>query len=267
MLVVRNRCRKSLGTTGQKSFPYLVRFSLPTIALWPLLQLVFIRGFREAIFVYGLDPALYQTIYYILLTTTPYYLLVGFAPLYAQKILNSDEVPFTTDELYISDNIGDIIGGILFSVLLVYWAKPIKSIAFISGLLVVVTILLFINTRRVLGGSIAILSTGIFYFFLLNAPFEMSTLTLQYGNIVRYMESVCGRIVITKEGPQHTFWESGIPLYSDVDIIHNQEKIHYPLSQLERTEKILLVSGGPISFIHKKRGICPFQYRFDNHGG
>ena len=113
-----------------------------------------------------------------------------------------------------------------------------------SGLLLLVALLLFLNARSILGPLIALLSTCVFYFFLLNAPFELSTLSLQYGNIVRYLESPFGRIVVTKEGPQHTFWESGTPLYSDLNIIKSEEKIHYPLSQLENIEKILLVSGG-----------------------
>jgi spermidine synthase len=50
--------------------------------------------------------------------------------------------------------------------------------------------------------------------------------------------------VITKEGPQHTFWESGTPFYSDVDIVNREEKIHYALSQLEEVRSVLLVSGG-----------------------
>ncbi|UCF56284.1 MAG: hypothetical protein JSW15_09355, partial [Deltaproteobacteria bacterium] len=66
----------------------------------------------------------------------------------------------------------------------------------------------------------------------------------QYGDIVQYLESPYGRIVITKEGPQHTFWESGAPLYSDANIINSEEKIHYTLSQLGRVEYVLLVSGG-----------------------
>lgn len=69
-------------------------------------------------------------------------------------------------------------------------------------------------------------------------------MTEQYGNIIRYVESPYGRIVITKEGPQHTFWESGVPLYSDADIVNSEEKVHYPLSQLERVKNVLLVSGG-----------------------
>ena len=214
------------------------------IALWPLLQLIFIRGFREAIFIHGLSPGFYQIFFYILITTAPYCLLVGFILPYALKVMNDNHLPFSSGELYITDNVGDILGGILFSFILVYWMKPFKSIAFTSALLVLVAILLFISARSILGPLIAFLSTCVFYFFLLNTPFELSTLSLQYGNIVRYMESPYGRIVVTKEGPQHTFWESGAPLYSDLNVIKSEEKIHYSLSQLENPERILLVSGG-----------------------
>ena len=228
----------------KKTSLVLYAFLCVFIALWPLLQLVFIRGFREAIFIHGLSPGFYQIFFYILATTTPYCLLVGFILPYSLTVLNGNHLPITSGELYITDNIGDVIGGILFSFFLVYWMKPFKSIAFTSGLLVLVALWILINTRSILGPLFAILSTCIFYFFLLNTPFELSTLSVQYGNIVRYMESPYGRIVITKEGPQHTFWESGIPLYSDVNIINSEEKIHYPLSQLDRVERILLVSGG-----------------------
>jgi spermidine synthase len=58
------------------------------------------------------------------------------------------------------------------------------------------------------------------------------------------VESPYGRIVISKEGTQHTFWESGTPFYSDADIVNSEEKIHYALSQLEEVRSVLLVSGG-----------------------
>ncbi len=233
-----------LARAVKKSSLALYALLCVVIALWPLLQLVFIRGFREVIFIHGLSPGFYQIFFYILVTTTPYCLLVGFILPYALTVLKDNHFPFTSGELYIQDNMGDILGGTLFSFFLVYWMKPFKSIAFTSGLLVLVAILLLINTRSIWGPLLAFLSTCIFYFFLLNAPFELSTLSVQYGNIVRYMESPYGRIVITKEGPQHTFWESGIPLYSDLNIIKSEEKIHYPLSQLENIGAILLVSGG-----------------------
>jgi spermidine synthase len=78
----------------------------------------------------------------------------------------------------------------------------------------------------------------------LNAGFEVSGLSGQYGEIVKYLESPYGRIVITSEGSQHTFWESGLPLYSDENIMESEERIHYPLSQLKKAGNILIISGG-----------------------
>jgi predicted membrane-bound spermidine synthase len=72
----------------------------------------------------------------------------------------------------------------------------------------------------------------------------LRTLTGQYGHIVDYVESPFGRIVVSKEGLQYTFWESGTPLYSDANVTEAEEKVHFPLSQLKDVETVLLVSGG-----------------------
>ena len=177
-------------------------------------------------------------------TTTPYCLLVGFILPYSLKVLKDRHYGFTSGELYITDSIGDITGGILFSFILVYWIKPFKTIALTSTLLIIVALLLFLVSRRYILLLAAVVITSFFYLFSMNSHFEISTLTRQYGDIVRYLESPFGRIVITKEGTQKTFWESGAPLYSDANVINSEEKIHYPLSQLDRTKNVLLVSGG-----------------------
>jgi len=111
------------------------------------------------------------------------------------------------------------------------------------SLLIVVVLLLFLAFRRYVVFFLTLVLTGLFCLFSLNSHFEKVTLSPQYGEIVRYVESPYGRIVITKEGPQHTFWESGTPFYSDADVVNSEEKIHYALSQLEEVRSVLLVSG------------------------
>ena len=214
------------------------------IALWPLIQIIAIRGFRETVFIHGASPGFYQIFFYIMATTTSYCLLVGFILPYALKVLIDRHHHFTSGQLYITDSIGDIGGGILFSFILVYWVKPFKAIAISSSLLILVVFFLFLSSRRYYVLMASMVLTILFYLFALNSHFEESTLTRQYGEMVHYLESPYGRIVITKEGAQHTFWESGVPIYSDANIINSEEKIHYPLCQLEKIENVLLVSGG-----------------------
>jgi spermidine synthase len=225
---------------------FLTLFALLTIlmAIWPLIQIILIRELRETIFIHGVSPGFHQIFFYIMAATTPYCFMVGFILPYSLKVLNDNNYPFTSGELYLTDNIGDICGGILFSFILVYWVKPFKAIAITSGVMIIAGLILLCMARRYYVLVPAVLSVLLFYLCSFNSSFETGTLSKQYGDIVRYVESPYGRIVITKEGPQHTFWESGAPLYSDANIINSEEKIHYPLSQLERVEHILLVSGG-----------------------
>lgn len=214
------------------------------IAVWPLIQIIVIRDVRETIFIHGASPGFYQIFFYILVTTTPYCLLVGFILPYALKVLTANLHHFTSGELYITDNVGDIMGGVLFSFILVFWLKPFQTIAVTSSLLILTALLLLVKSRRYHLLIASLLLTSLFYHYALDSNFERSSLSKQYGEIVRYSESPYGRIVVTREGPQHTFWESGLPFYSNMNVINSEEKIHYPLSQLKSVENILLVSGG-----------------------
>ncbi len=233
-----------LAKPFKRSNPTLYAFLILVTALWPLLQVLFIRGLRDIIFIHGVSPGFYQIFLYILATTTPYCLLVGFILPYALKVLTDSDYPFTSGQLYVTDNIGDICGGVLFSFVLVYWFNPFKTLALTSSLLIITALVILISVRKYLLLVPCLALAAVFYLFCLNSDFERTTLSGQYGDILNYTESPYGRIVITKEGPQHTFWESGSPLYSDANIVNSEEKVHYALSQLEHVENVLLVSGG-----------------------
>jgi len=231
---------KIIKTGGQRSYALLILM----IALWPLIQMIGIRVLREAFFTHGLSPGFYPILLYILIIISPYCLLTGFILPYSQYVLNRAGHPFESGDLYITDSIGDITGGALFSFVLVYWFTPFAIIAVTSSLLIGLALRLFFTQRRflLLGAASAVCVPFVILSF--SHRFERSTLESQYGDIVQYLESPYGRIVITKEGPQHTFWESGLPLYSGANVVEVEEKVHYPLSQIDRPERILLVSGG-----------------------
>jgi spermidine synthase len=210
-------------------------FLAMTVALGPFLMLLAVRGLRDLLFIHGSSPGFYGIFFYIFVTTAPYCFLAGFILPYAQKVLNDQSHVFTTGELYLMDSIGDIAGAVLFS---------FPTMAIISGPLVLIGLTLAVQTRKYLFLGVVLPVLILFYTFTANAPFETHTLSQQYGHIVHYLESPYGRTVISKEGSQYTFWESGLPLYSSKDVIRSEEKVHYPLSQLDRVENVLLISGG-----------------------
>ena len=214
------------------------------IGVLPLFQIAGIRLFRELFFTHGVSPGFYPILIYISVTIAPYCLLTGFILPYTQKLFHDFHVPFESGELYITDSAGDILGGFLFSFLLVYWFKPFTVIALTAAFLLLVTVLMMGEFKKWGFLMAALPIVALFYITALMPSVEIHTLEAQYGNIMKYMESRFGRIVVTKEGHQYTFWESGTPLYSDANVIEAEEKVHYPLSQRDGVEKILLVSGG-----------------------
>ena len=215
------------------------------IALWPLPQLIIIRYLREMIMVHGASPGFYQIFFYVTITTAPYALLTGYILPSALDLLNAHHYDFNSGELYITDNIGDILGGVIFSFFLVYWLNPFKIIGVTSGLLILISMQLFIKDKKNLLTVLALMAIAVFYIYAFNTGFEKSTLVKQYGDVLQYRETPIGRLVITREESQHTFWESGTPLYSDGEIINSEEKVHYPMCQLDNEiGNVLLISGG-----------------------
>ncbi len=233
-------CRAA-KTTAISLYSLLILF----IAIWPFPQLMIIRYLRDILIVHGASPGFYQILFYVGLTTAPYALLTGYMLPCSLEIIKANYHDFTSGELYITDNIGDILGGIIFSFVLVYWFNPFKTIAITSGILIIISLSMFIKYRKTHVAVISLMIIATFYIYALNPAFERSTLSDQYGDVVRYKETPIGRLVITKEASQHTFWESGAPLYSTGDIQGSEEKIHYPMCQLEGDiEDVLLISGG-----------------------
>ena len=215
-----------------------------TAAVWPLLMIIVIRGFRDTVFAHGASAGFYPILFYITATVAPYCLLIGFLLPYSQRVLNDHGYSFISGDLYFFDSIGDISGGALFGFVLVYWLKPFHTIALTSALLLLVSLLLLFNSRKHVLLLAGLCLTFVYFHYSTNSHFEKSTLSDQYGEIVNYLESPYGRIILSKEGTQYTFWESGRPLYSDANLIRSEEKVHYPLCQLDSVQNVLLISGG-----------------------
>jgi spermidine synthase len=227
-----------------RSVPAYSVISLVT-ALFPLIQISAIRVFRDTIFTHGESPGFYPVFFYILTLSAPYAFLIGFLLPYSLSVIRRHGGEFSSGKLYITDNVGDVAGGVLFSFILVYLLSPFQIIVITSSLLILVSLVLLIRVRGHLLFAVSLILVAVFLYVALEKDFELRTLQAQYGpDIVSYQESPYGRIVLTREEGQYTLWESGSPIYSTFGIAAAEEKVHYPLSQVDHIEEVLLVGGG-----------------------
>jgi spermidine synthase len=84
---------------------------------------------------------------------------------------------------------------------------------------------------------------------------EKGSLAPRQGKLVFYRETRYGRIAVHQDKEQFTLFEDGVPVFSSQNASIAEETIHYPLSQIEDIDHVLLISaeGGVMQELQKYR--------------
>lgn len=212
------------------------------LAALPALQILLIRELRDTLFIHGSSVGFYPTFAFIFLTTAPYALLIGFVLPYSLFVLRALKPEYPGSYIYITDSLGDVTGGALFSFFLVYLFSPLQSV-FISNIFLISATYYLLKDSDMRPFRI-ISAAGLALFVLLSGVlFEQKSLIPPEGKLVYYKESKCGRIEVHQDREQFTLIGDGVPLFSNQNTSKAEETIHYPLSQLSDPRQILVISS------------------------
>ncbi len=217
-----------------------------------LLQIMAIRQLRDLLFIQGSSVGFYPTLLFSFLTIAPYCLLLGFVLPYSLFVLRTHAAGYPGARIYIADNIGDVSGGALFSFILVFWVNPLTALFLAHLPLIVSSYFLFTPTRR---NSPGVLSAVTFTVLVLAFSIGLENISLvpAQGKVVFHRETRYGRIAVHQDQDQFTLFENGVPMFSNQNQSHAEESIHYPLSQLDAIQHVLLISapGGVMRELEK----------------
>jgi spermidine synthase len=220
-------------------------------------QILAVRELRDVFFIHGASVGFYPTLVYTFLTIAPYCLVLGFALPYSLYVIQTDNPDFPGTRIYITDNLGDVSGGALFSFALVYIVTPLQAALLANVPLIAATYLLLQSSPS--HRFLKILGTGATIAILIGCVLsEKSSLAPAEGKLVHYRESRYGRIEVHQDQDQYTLFIGGNPLFSSQNLVVAEETIHYPLAQLEQANRILLISaeGGMLKELHKYRSLA-----------
>ena len=211
------------------------------VGVLPFFQIAAVRAL-PLLWVRGEMLGLTSAIFSSTLILIPYCLVAGGMLPIAGALLKGKD---TTSRVYIADNLGDITGGLLFSLVLVYTLSHWDSLA-VLGILNLLAGAMMTSYAGL--PVLALLGLGI----LVARPLDLSTLSFRFPGqeLIVHKNTPFAQLTISKTGEQLNVLQDAIPLYStgDLDV---ESVAHLPLCQLEQGANVLLIAGGVFGTIEE----------------
>ncbi|MEN8210566.1 MAG: fused MFS/spermidine synthase [Thermodesulfobacteriota bacterium] len=239
---------------------FLASFLSFVLCIIGTIQIPVFRLLHNTIFIMGSSTGFYQVFVFTFLVSAPYCILLGYLLPFSLALARKNEKQLPSSIIYIADNFGDALGGAVFSFFLVWFFSPVQAI-FLSSL-PLLFLAFYINkevcrkqetrnkredtrTRKKGIELVFCIVTGIFSLCLMTACLFLEPHTLAINKIKPefYRETPYARVAVYKSSQGHAFFQNSVPLFDTKNLIQAEKTVHYPLSQIENPESILLISA------------------------
>lgn len=220
-------------------------------AVLPPLQIIALRGLRHSLFLPGEAIGVVPTVMVSFLLLSPYCLAAGFLLALACSVLPARGEAPAAGMVYAMDSVGSLVGGVLFSFILVIWLDH-AALLVLSGVMNLVAAAWLAWELRGEHPRLAVVlfsaavGTGatLLAWASLAVPDAWSTERQFAGQRLLFKEnSPYGRLVVTETGGQTNVIENGVGLVSTPNIEQAEETAHFALAQRPTAKKVLLIGG------------------------
>lgn len=215
-------------------------------ALLPIITILILRANIHKILPFGVAIGMVETFLGCFLILLPFCLTAGCFLVVLSQWLQEKNAATDTGKIYCFDNIGSVFGGILFSVLLIYFSNHFIALYIVAFLHLIYSIWIAHQNKQksfiLINACILIALTVVIFHFNL----EKWSLQQKYKsqNIIFRGQSPYGDLVVTQSAGQYNFIQNGVPFFSTGNLEQIEESVHYPMSQRPDAKNVLLVGGG-----------------------
>lgn len=230
-------------------------------AVVPPVQIIALRGVRQFLFLRGEAIGVVGTVLVSGLLLVPYCLAAGLFLTLACGALAGRAPAEGAGRVYSMDSLGSVVGGLLFSFVLVLWLDHVALLS-VPALLNVLAAAWLVwqtgsaatlqksamisgTTRRALPLAVSsVVGLSLLAWILLANPDVSSTVRQYPGQrLLFHGNSPYGRLIVTDSGGQTNFIESGVVLASTPNIEQAEESAHFALAQRPGAKRVLLIGG------------------------
>jgi len=219
------------------------------IGILPVAQVFLLRTMRNEFFLRGADVGVTEAVAACFVLMAPYCLIAGYMLTLASLILATRKEAGSIGQVYFLDNVGDVVGGLLFCIILIFWYDRLNhfQILYIPAMLNVTlaglaAVVLGRRLLTVAAATVLLAFVGLMFLYDLDG---ISAGKLYAGQDIVYKgNSPYGSLVVTEQAGQHNFIENGVVLFSTHNAEQVEETIHYAMAQRPDARRVLLISGG-----------------------
>jgi spermidine synthase len=244
------------------------------VALLPLANVLLLRTLRNQVFLRGAEVGVTETVVSCFVLLAPYCLATGCLLTWASLLLarsqpeslsraeeNGSRTGFLTrsarlgspdwqgnsiGSVYFFDNLGSVVGGLLFCFVLIHLLGHFGVLCFPAMLnLFCAAVLAVLAGKRLLTIAAAVSAVALVAAMALGDFDTWSIEKVHAGQrVVYHGHSPYGSLVVTEAAGQYNFIESGVVLFSTHNVEEVEEAVHYAMAQRPKAERVLLISGG-----------------------
>ncbi len=269
----------SLGRTASRLRHPIALLVLAQIAvaLLPVADVFLLRVLRDLVFLRGAEVGVTGTVASVFVLLAPYCLVTGYLLTLACLVLVpgrsaegsgppnapsdqgasrgsaglpddvcSKEEAGSIGQVYFLDNIGDVVGGIVFSVALVSLFNHFGILYFPALVNLALAGLVAVASRRWRLAATAVVAAAGFIGVIVAWDLEEISTRAQYAgqHVEFHGHSPYGRLVVTRLADQVNFFFNGLLLFATHNIEQVEETVHYAMAQRPDARRVLLISGG-----------------------
>ena len=224
----------------------VARLALILGAILPIVTIAGLRMLRNIVFPVGTMIGILPSAAGACIILLPYCFISGFVFTLLVRCIADQSDSGVIARVYAWEAVGSTIGGLLFSIILVFLLKAIQVLELAA---LVMTAAAFLQTGFSGNSAYRWLSVALFVVLLGALVFgnlDDRTKKALFPNqdVLSYRDTPYGNITVTGTGGQKNFFENNALLYSSNDPATAEEQVHYAMVQHPDPRTVLLISGG-----------------------
>jgi len=220
--------------------------ALGVIGGLPILMIFVLYLLKNQIFIPGSLTGLFDVFLSSFILLSPFCLLSGYTFVFFTHIISKQDRQNQISRVYGFESLGALLGGASFSIILIHFLNVFQILALIFAISILAIYFTGNLQKSRYRAWILAIPASLILILSMVLPLDHFAQQFLYRNqvILETQETPFGHLVLTRMGDQVNIYENQMLLASSLNVIANEEDVHYTMLQHPDPKDILLISGG-----------------------